>query len=289
MPDDLKPQVPYLKKLTTLLGLSQVEKEGFEADDVIGTLAMLGVKNNVQVVIVSGDKDFAQLVRPGISLYDTMKDLRTDDDCVKAKFGVRPDQIIDYLAMCGDASDNVPGVRGIGPKGAAKLLSDYQTLDGIYDHIGEIKGATQKKLIEGKESAYLSQKLCTIVSDVSLDVNFDDLKVRPVEEQGLRAMLQELGFGSFERKFFAAATSETPAAAPSVAVTVEKPKARKTPSAPKAKLGRRRVDGGRPRRQSGALLGDVGPLERTRSLPRLQRQSPTCGCERCGNRRGPRA
>src|ERR1035437_3081560 len=94
MPDDLKPQIPYLKKITTLMGLAQVEKVGFEADDVIGTLAMLGVKNKTQVVIVSGDKDFAQLVRPGVSLYDTVKDVRTDTDGVMAKFGVRPDQMI---------------------------------------------------------------------------------------------------------------------------------------------------------------------------------------------------
>src|SRR5665213_211815 len=151
MPDDLQPQIPYLKKLTTLMGLSQMDAEGFEADDVIGTLAMLGVKNKVQVVIVSGDKDFAQLVRPGVSLYDTMKDVRTDDDGVKAKFGIRPDQMIDYLAIVGDSSDNVPGVRGIGPKGAQKLLGDFETLDGIYEHIDEIKGATQKKLIESKD------------------------------------------------------------------------------------------------------------------------------------------
>ena len=92
-PDDLKPQIPYFKQLTTLLGLAQVEKIGFEADDVIGTLTRTGVKNGVQVVIVSGDKDFAQLVQPGVSLYDTMKDVRTDVEGVKSKFGVRPDQM----------------------------------------------------------------------------------------------------------------------------------------------------------------------------------------------------
>ncbi|NJL26277.1 MAG: hypothetical protein HC902_14745 [Calothrix sp. SM1_5_4] len=137
MPDLLQPQVPYLKQLTTALGIPLLEKAGFEADDIIGTLALMGVKNHTNVVIVSGDKDFAQLVRPGISLYDTMKDARTDVDGVKAKFGVRPDQIIDYLAMVGDSSDNVPGVRGIGPKGACKLLHDYGTLEEVYAHIDE--------------------------------------------------------------------------------------------------------------------------------------------------------
>ncbi len=203
MPDDLKPQMPYFKKLTEMLGIKQVDRLGFEADDVIGTLATLAVKEHVNAVIVSGDKDFAQLVRPGVSLYDTMKEVRTDVDGVKAKFGVRPDQIIDYLAMVGDASDNVPGVRGIGPKGAQKLLNDYENLEGIYDKIDDIKGATQKKLIEGKELAFLSRKLCTIVTDVPLDLKLDDLKMKPIEREPLRALLQELSFGSFERKIFA--------------------------------------------------------------------------------------
>jgi DNA polymerase-1 len=138
MPENLVPQIPYLKKLTSTLGIATAEMKGFEADDVIGTLAMHAVKEHVNAVIVSGDKDFAQLVRPGVSLYDTMKDVRMDSDGVKGKFGVRPDQIIDYLAMVGDASDNVPGVRGIGPKGACKLLEEFQTLDGVYEHIDQI-------------------------------------------------------------------------------------------------------------------------------------------------------
>lgn len=202
MPENLKPQIPYLKKLTALLGVSCVEKAGFEADDVIGTLAMLAVKEHVNAVIVSGDKDFAQLVRPGVTLYDTMKDVRIDVDGVKAKFGVRPDQFIDYLAIVGDASDNVPGVRGVGPKGAEKLLSDFENLDKIYEKIGEIKGATQKKMIESKDSAYLSRKLATIVTDVKLDLSLDDLKMKPLDRDPLRELLQELGFGSFERKIF---------------------------------------------------------------------------------------
>jgi DNA polymerase-1 len=227
MPDDLKPQIPYLRKITTAMGLMQMDAEGYEADDVIGTLTMLGVKHKVQVVIVSGDKDFAQLVRPGVTLYDTMKDVRTDDDGVKAKYGIRPDQMIDYLAIVGDASDNVPGVRGIGPKGAQKLLADFETLDGIYQHIDEIKGATQKKLIEHKELAFLSRKLCTIVNDVQLDVQLDEFRPKPVEEQALRPLLQELSFASLERKFF----SESPAAEKKAKVeapaTAEKPKAKK--------------------------------------------------------------
>src|SRR5690606_26999132 len=111
MPDDLQPQIPYLKKLTTLLGIAQVEKSGYEADDAIGTLAMMANREHVEAVIVSGDKDFAQLVKPGISLYDTMKEVRLDSDGVQGKFGVKPEQMIDYLSIVGDSSDNVPGIR----------------------------------------------------------------------------------------------------------------------------------------------------------------------------------
>lgn len=214
MPDLLKPQIPHLKQMVATLGIATAEKAGFEADDVIGTLTMEAVREHVNAVIVSGDKDFAQLVRPGVSLYDTMKDVRLDSDGVMAKFGVRPDQIIDYLALVGDSSDNVPGVRGIGPKGASKLLSDYQTLDGIYEKIDEIKGATQKKLIESKDMAFLSRKLVTIVTDVPMGTEFDSYKIKPLEPEPVRAMLKEFGFGSFERKIFGATD-----AAPSSPVT----------------------------------------------------------------------
>jgi DNA polymerase-1 len=216
MPDLLKPQIPYLKQLTEHLGIRILEKAGFEADDVIGTLAELGAKNGVHVEIVSGDKDFAQLVRPGISLYDTMKDLRTDVDGVNSKFGVRPDQIVDYLAMVGDASDNVPGVRGIGPKGAARLLNDYGTLENIYEHIDEIKGATHKKLLDGKDDAFVSKKLVTIVRDVDLNVKWEDLRLREPDRDPMRALLQELGFNSFERKLFGDGGGKAGSAAPAV-------------------------------------------------------------------------
>lgn len=217
MPGDLSPQVPYLIQLTELLGIKHVEKAGFEADDVIGSLAILAAREKVQAVIVSGDKDFAQLVQPGISLYDTMKNVRTDVDGVKAKWGIRPDQMIDYLAMVGDSSDNVPGVRGIGPKGACKLLADFETLERVYENIESIKGATQTKLKEHKKEAFLSKKLVTIVTDMNLEVGLEDLKLKPLDREPLRAMLQELSFKSFEKTLFAEGGDVTASAA-----TVEK-------------------------------------------------------------------
>jgi DNA polymerase-1 len=206
MPDALVPQIPYLKKLTDLLGICQVEMAKYEADDVIGSLAHLGRKAGVQVVIVSGDKDFAQLVDPSISLYDTMKDVRTDAEGVKAKFGITPKQMIDYLAIVGDSSDNVPGVKGIGPKGAEKLLNEYGDLDGVYKNIDKIKGAMQTKLIESKKMAYLSQKLVTIVTDLDLKLKLDDLKMRGIQREALSEIFQELKFQSFEKKLFSEAS-----------------------------------------------------------------------------------
>ena len=118
MPEDLVPQVPYLKKMIEVLGIPAFEVAGYEADDLIGTLALRGVESDYEVIIVSGDKDFCQLIGPQVQMYDTMKEVRWDVDAVQQKYGIRPDQMIDYLALIGDSSDNVPGVRGVGPKTA---------------------------------------------------------------------------------------------------------------------------------------------------------------------------
>lgn len=158
MPEDLVPQIPYVKKLTEALGIPQTEMVGFEADDLIGTLANWGREMGLEIVIVSGDKDFAQLVGPQVIMYDTMKDVRYDSDGVLSKWGVHPHEMIDYLALVGDSSDNIPGVKGIGPKGAQKLLGEFKTLDGIYSHLDKVSSpAMRKKLEENKEMAYLSK------------------------------------------------------------------------------------------------------------------------------------
>ncbi len=194
MPEDLIPQIPYIKKLADLLGIPSFEKDRFEADDLIGTLAHFGIKNKLDVVIVSGDKDFAQIIGPGIIMYDTMKGVRYDEAGVVEKWGVRPDQFIDYLALVGDSSDNIPGVSGIGPKGAQKLLSDYGSLDGVYAHLDDLSAKLAEKLKNNKDNAYLSQKLVTIVNDVPLDIKLEDLHIRPIHTQELKTLLQELNF-----------------------------------------------------------------------------------------------
>lgn len=210
MPEDLVPQMPYIRKITEKLGVLALDRENFEADDVIGSLAVQFEKENLEVHIVSGDKDFAQLVNDRISLYDTMKNIRLGRAGVVEKWGVEPTQMIDYLAIVGDSSDNIPGVRGVGPKGAQKLLAEHKTLDGIYAHLDEIKSESlRSKLIESREAAYLARKLVTIITDIHFDVKLEDMKIKPIDVESFKVLLEELEFGAFARKIFA--SGESPA------------------------------------------------------------------------------
>lgn len=199
-PPDLVPQIPYIKKIVEALGLPSFEVPSYEADDIIGTLTEIGCKHQLQVVIVSGDKDFGQLVRPGVTLFDTMKDVRLDVDGVKAKWGVRPDQFVDYLALIGDASDNIPGVPGVGPKTAEKLLNDFQNIEGIYQNLESVKSASlREKLILNKDSAFLSRKLAKIVTDISLVDNLEALRPGQPRRLELAELLRELNFKTFAK------------------------------------------------------------------------------------------
>ncbi|MBK7844736.1 MAG: 5'-3' exonuclease [Bdellovibrionales bacterium] len=215
MPEELVPQVPYLKKLPEILGIAALDCPGYEADDVIGTLAKKGRANNLEVIIVSGDKDFAQLVSPFTVLYDTMKNVKYDSHGVVGKWGVAPEQMIDYLALVGDSSDNIPGVRGIGPKGAIHLLNEFRTLDGIYQNIDKISAKAQKaRLIENKDMALLSQKLVTIVQDIDLDFKWDDFRLKPIDKDRLRDFLLEMGFKSFEKSLLGESKNDIQAGFP---------------------------------------------------------------------------
>ena len=213
MPEDLRPQIPYFRRLSEALGIPCLDEAGFEADDIIGTLTHLGREHGLEVVIVSGDKDFAQLIKPYVTMYDTMKDVRYDEALAIEKWGVEPRKMIDYLAIVGDSSDNVSGVAGIGEKGAQKLLAQYDSLEDIYAHIDDITGALQKKLIAGKEDAFLSKRLVTIMCDMKLGVQPEDLRLKPIHREELGALLTELDFKTFARTLLGDA-SATPTAPP---------------------------------------------------------------------------
>lgn len=205
LPDDLGPQFPYLRPLIEVMGLPIVEKKRFEADDVIGTLAQFGSSQDIEVVIVSGDKDFSQLVKENIFLLDTMKNVKYDRTGVIEKWGLPPEQMIDYLAIVGDTSDNIPGIHGVGPKGAVKLLTEYKTLDNIYKNLDSIKSESLKsKISESREKAFLAQKLVKIVTDVDLNLKLDDLKLRPLEHEKLESFFNELDFSALTKKFIEA-------------------------------------------------------------------------------------
>lgn len=200
MPDDLAPQIPYIKTVAQLMGIPGFEVERYEADDIIGAVTDFARRNHLEVVIVSGDKDFGQLIEPGVTLYDTMKEVVYDSAGVKEKWGIEPKQVIDYLALVGDSSDNIPGVAGVGPKGAQKLLADFGTLENIYKNLDKISSASlREKLITSKDNAFLSQKLVTIAKDVPLDLSLEKLTRKPADSVALRALLQDLNFKSFEK------------------------------------------------------------------------------------------
>lgn len=200
MPDDMQVQMPYLKRVAGLFGIYDLEVPSFEADDLIGTVATIAEKQGYEVFIVSGDKDFCQLVNKNIFLYDTMKEITYDESLVKEKHGVMPAQFIDFLAITGDASDNIPGVAGIGPKGAQKLIEQFGTIENIYENLDQISSLSIKeKLIASKEKAFLSKKLVTIVRDAPVEENLDNFKLKPFKTEELRAFLQELNFKTFEK------------------------------------------------------------------------------------------
>ena len=201
MPDSLEPQIPYIRKLVKALGIHSVDKNRFEADDLIGTLAKVYSKKGFHVSIISGDKDFAQLINSKVTMYDPMRKVTYNSKAVKEKWGVTPSQMIDYLSLVGDSVDNIPGVRGVGAKTAQKLLEEYKTLDNIYKNLKQIKGSLQEKLRDGKKDAKIAKKLVTINTNVNLSISSKDTLIKSFQP-GLEPLLKELNFRSFRERLF---------------------------------------------------------------------------------------
>jgi DNA polymerase-1 len=199
MPDDLRAQIEPLLAAVTGMGLPLLRIVGVEADDVIGTLATRAAAAGEQVLISTGDKDMAQLVNERITLINTMSDTLLDRAGVKAKFDVYPEQIIDYLALVGDSSDNIPGVDKVGPKTAAKWLNTYGTLEKLQAHAAEITGKVGDNLRAGTDTLALSHELATIRCDVELPVDEAALTARPPDTAALRELYTRLEMRSFLR------------------------------------------------------------------------------------------
>ena len=202
-PDDLKIQFPIAKEILTAMGIKYLECEGYEADDIIGTISLWCDKDpKYEALIVSSDKDLLQL----ISDETTVKLLKTKDHIMMDKntffdtYGFDPIKMIDLKALMGDASDNIPGVKGIGEKGAIKLLKEQGSIDGIYENIDNIKGATQTKLIDGEDDAYYSKDLVTIYREVPLNITFDNLLYKDINTNDLFELYKKLDFYSLMKK-----------------------------------------------------------------------------------------
>ena len=194
MPSELSEQIPYLHALIRALGIPLHMLPGAEADDIIGTLAKRAEAEGHQVLISTGDKDMAQLVTDKVTLEDSFKDKPMDHDGVIEKFGVRPDQIIDYLTLMGDASDGIKGVPGVGAKTAAKLLNEYGSIGGILENVDSIKGKVGQSLKDSVEGIVLDHQLASIVIDLDLNLTYDDLKLVDPNVEALRKLYTELEF-----------------------------------------------------------------------------------------------
>ncbi len=197
MPDDMRPQIEPIHNIIKAMGLPLLMVEGVEADDVIGTLASQATAKGIDTLISTGDKDMAQLVSAHVGLVNTMTNTYMNEQGVIDKFGVRPDQIIDYLAIVGDTADNIPGVPGAGPKTAVKWLSAYDNLESLMSNADDIGGKIGEKLRNALEFLPLSQALTTIKLDVELDQSLDQIKPKPVDQAALLALYEELEFKSW--------------------------------------------------------------------------------------------
>ncbi|HEY9050719.1 MAG TPA: DNA polymerase I [Gammaproteobacteria bacterium] len=197
MPDDLKSQIEPLHELVDALGLPKLVIPGVEADDVIGTLAKQAAEQGMDVLISTGDKDMAQLVNDRITLINTMNNTTLDPEGVVEKFGVPAEHIIDYLALIGDTSDNIPGVPKVGPKTAVKWLQEYGSLNGIVEHAAEIKGKIGDNLRDSLEQLPLSYQLATIVTDVDLEQKPKDLAKGEPDKKKLHQLYTNLEFKSW--------------------------------------------------------------------------------------------
>ena len=199
MPEEMREQLPYLWKLLKAMKIPTLEQPGFEADDIIGTLAVRANEKNLDTFIVSGDKDFMQLVNDNIFLYSPsgrQSEIKIyDKSGVKDKWGVPPEMIIDLLGLMGDSSDNVPGVIGVGEKTAVKLLKEYGTLENALDHADEVKNKRAREgLQSGREKALLSQELVTIDTNMNIDSNFEEMATDGFDVNELEGLFHELEF-----------------------------------------------------------------------------------------------
>jgi len=199
-PDDFKVQVPKIFEMVDSLGIPQVQIEGYEADDIMGTIAKEMEEKGISVVLVTGDKDFCQLVSEKVTLIDTMRDKKTGIKEVIQRFGVPPESVIDVFALSGDATDNIPGVRGVGEKTASELIGKFRTIESLYENLNELPQRQRDLLEANKESAILSKRLVTIETSIPMSVSLEGFEYKGVNKEKLREIFEELEFKSLLRE-----------------------------------------------------------------------------------------
>lgn len=202
-PDDFYAQIPYLHEMFDAFDWPLLEIDDYEADDIIGTISVAAAKKGIETCIVSGDYDMMQLLSPHTNVYINKKGaemLHFTEVEFEQKYRVKLAQFVDYKALVGDSSDNIPGVRGIGPKAAEKLLGEYGTLDGVYEHIDELKGAQKANLEENKENAYMSRELAKIFCDVPIELDWHAADIHNTNLPAVAAKLHEFEFNSLLKR-----------------------------------------------------------------------------------------
>ncbi len=203
MPDELAAQIPDVRRMITALNIPIVQKMGYEADDLVGTFARMAREQGFEVVMVTGDKDFIQLITDHCILWDPMKDTVMDRAAVRADMDIEPDQFIDVLGLAGDTSDNIPGVRGVGIKTAIKLVAQFGSIDGLYQNLDQVakKKKLYENLIAGKDTVLLSRNLATIDCHVAVKETIEDFKLKPFDTKQAFALFQELEFKTLAQEF----------------------------------------------------------------------------------------
>ena len=203
MPDDLRAQFPIVREIAQMMNIPIRELEGYEADDVIGTLVQQAKRAGVDTYIVSGDLDGLQLVNDHVRLLTTRMGVAAtviyDEAKVMERYGLRPDQMLDYKALKGDTSDNIPGVPGVGEKTAVQLLQQFETLDAIYERLDEVKGKLRDRLAEHRESAFMSREVGRIITDLPVELNLDEGAHRPLRPPRGGATLPRAGVPHADR------------------------------------------------------------------------------------------
>ncbi len=204
MSDDLVPQIELVHKALDCAQVQHFEIDGYEADDLIGTIAKQAVKEDTQVIILSGDRDLLQLVNSHVLMLAPVTGITKmtlfDETKVKEKYGLNPSQIVDYKALVGDASDNYPGVLGIGPKTASGLLQKYETFENLYAHLSELPEKIALKLANDAEQAALAKKLATILQDAPLKLELEKSTLSKIDEEALKKYLESLGFSGLLKR-----------------------------------------------------------------------------------------